>query len=63
MKVIDDKYLLTNLKNKKMEKQEKSMLDKLSLSEAETLLEQEMDELVGGDNYYICNCDSGAKVV
>lgn len=46
-----------------MEKQEKSMLDKLSLSEAETLLQQEMDELVGGDNYYNCTCNSGAQVV
>lgn len=46
-----------------MENQEKSMLSKLSLSEAETLLEQEMDELVGGDTYYICNCSSGAQVV
>lgn len=46
-----------------MEKQEKSRLDKLSLSEAEALLEQEMDELVGGDIYYTCSCTSGAKVV
>lgn len=46
-----------------MENQEKSMLDKLSLSEAETLLQQEMDELVGGDVYYICSCGSGAKVL
>lgn len=46
-----------------MENQEKSMLDKLSLSEAETLLQQEMDELVGGDNYYNCSCTSGAKSV
>ena len=35
--------------------EEKMALDKLSLSEAEHLLEQEMDELVGGDNYY-CDC-------
>lgn len=46
-----------------MEIQEKSRLDNLSLSDAETLLEQEMDELVGGDNYYNCTCTSGAKVV
>lgn len=42
-----------------MENQEKSMLDKLSLSEAETLLQQEMDELVGGDVYYNCTCSNG----
>lgn len=41
--------------------EEKSNLDQLSLSEAETLLEQEMDELVGGDNY--CYCSSYAKAV
>lgn len=29
-------------------KEEKSKIDQLSLSEAETLLEQEMDELIGG---------------
>lgn len=47
-----------------MENQEKSMLSKLSLSEAETLLQEEMDELVGGDNYYNCTCpNGGAKSV
>lgn len=40
--------------------EEKNALDKLSLSEAETLLEQEMDELVGGGDD-ICYCTSGAK--
>jgi len=36
-------------------KEEKSKIDQLSLSEVETLLEQEMDELIGGD-YKVCNC-------
>lgn len=55
------RYLVINLKIKKMNTQEeKSALDKLSLSEAETLLEQEMDELVGGGDD-ICYCTSGAK--
>ncbi len=38
---------------------EESKLENLSLSDAETLLNQEMDELVGGDNYY-CTCESKA---
>lgn len=45
--------------------EEKIKLEQLSLSEVETLLEQEMDELVGGDNYYNCYCsgDAPAKSV
>lgn len=41
---------------------EKIKLEQLSLSDVETLLEQEMDELVGGDNYY-CTCQGGALSV
>lgn len=38
-----------------MNNYEESNLDKLSLSEAEELLTQEMDELIGG-NYISCTC-------
>ena len=41
---------------------EESKLENLSLSDAETLLNQEMDELIGGDNYY-CTCEYGAQSV
>lgn len=34
-------------------------LSKLSLTDAETLLDQDMDELIGGDNYYNCSCPGG----
>lgn len=44
----------------KTEEEKRSQLESLSLSDAETLLEQEMDELVGGDNYY-CDCFIGAS--
>lgn len=43
----------------KTEEMKKIQLEDLSLSDAEALLEQEMDELVGGDNYY-CSCFVGA---
>lgn len=42
---------------------EESKLENLSLSDAETLLSQEMDELIGGDNYYYCSCQSKALSV
>lgn len=48
-------YLLTFKKQKSMNNYEESNLDKLSLSEAEELLTQEMDELIGG-NYISCTC-------
>lgn len=44
-----------------METNKVSKLEELSLSEAETLLEQEMDELIGGD--YNCKCKSEALSV
>lgn len=39
-----------------MNNQGESRLDKLSLSEAEELLTQEMDELIGGDYILYCSC-------
>lgn len=39
-----------------MNNHEESQLDKLSLSETEELLTQEMDELIGGDYILYCSC-------
>jgi len=45
-----------------MEKEKKKdKLEKLSLSEAENLLDQEMDEALGG--YYDCICPNGGAGV
>lgn len=49
-------YLLTSKKQKGMNNYEESKLDKLSLSEAEELLTQEMDELIGGAYNISCTC-------
>lgn len=49
-------YLLTSKKQKGMNNYEEPKLDKLSLSEAEELLTQEMDELIGGDYNISCTC-------
>ena len=45
-----------------MNNHEESKLDKLSLSEAEELLTQEMDELIGG-SYIECKCADNAHAV
>lgn len=39
-------------------KRDMNKLENLSLSDAERLLDQEMDEVIGGDNY--CTCESFA---
>lgn len=41
-----------------LEKEDKNKLSSLSLSDAERLLDQDMDEVIGGDNY--CTCQSFA---
>jgi len=50
-----------------MEKEKKfDKLEKISLSDAESLLSQEMDEVIGGDINYNCYCpnsNGGAKSV
>lgn len=45
-------------KDEKKLNEEKSQLKKLNLTDAELLLAQEMDEVIGGD--YDCYCARGA---
>lgn len=55
-------HLLTLKTKNDMNNHEESKLDKLSLSEAEELLTQEMDELIGG-SYIECKCADNAHAV
>ena len=53
-KVRNDIFI--NIKKQtSMNNHEESQLDKLSLSETEELLTQEMDELIGGDYILYCS--------